>query len=185
METPTSTRQNGQKVLTEKWLPIVPYLKIFCVASMFEMVHIGNCETVKAMGRSDIYLIMEIVKKSGYFITMALFLAFSNSPSILAFSFIVCTAIALLVNSIPNVKLINYRISQQLRDLIPNLITSVVMCVAVAFIGMISMNRTMLLAIQVLSGAGIYLFLNLLIKNSSLLYALEFVKTMLKKRRKN
>ena len=171
-------------LLTEKWLPIVPYIKIFCISSMFEMVHVGNCETIKAMGRSDIYLIMEIIKKSGYFITIALFLIFSNSPQSIALAFIVCTVIALVVNSIPNMRLIDYKITQQIMDLLPNLITSVMMCVAVYFIGMIDINKTLLLIVQVVLGIVIYFVLNLLTRNSSLTYILGFVKSLLKKKEK-
>ena len=168
-------------LLTEKWLPIVPYLKMFCIASMFEMVHVGNCETIKAMGRSDIYLIMEIIKKSGYFITIALFLIFADSPQVLALAFIVCTAIALAVNSIPNVKLINYTIPMQLADLLPNLITSAIMCAAVSFIGMLNMNSTLVLLLQIVSGMLVYLLLNILIKSPSLLYIFGIAKSILKR----
>ena len=170
-------------LLTDKWLPIVPYLKIFCITSMFEMVHIGNCETIKAMGRSDIYLIMEIIKKTGYFITIILFLIFTDSPQVLALAFVVCTLIALIVNLIPNTKLINYKIIHQILDLLPNLITAGVMCVCVTFIGMLEMNRVLLLGIQIASGAMIYFVLNILIRNPSLRYMFEIMKSLLKKRR--
>ena len=85
-------------VLTEKWMPAATYIKIFCLSSMFEMVHVGNCETIKAMGKSGTYLIMEIIKKSGYFLTIGLFLFFTNTPENLSIAFIVCTIIALIEN---------------------------------------------------------------------------------------
>lgn len=167
-------------VLTEKWMEAVPYIKIFCVAYMFEMIHIGNCETIKAMGRSDIYLIIEIIKKIGYFITIALFLIFTNTPQQLAVAFCICTTIALIVNSIPNQKLLGYKLKYQIIDLLPNLITAIAMCICVILIGKLKINIYLSFVIQVFSGIIIYLALNFLIKNDSLMYLFNFIKERFK-----
>lgn len=163
-------------LLTDKWLFIVPYIKIFCVANMFEMVHIGNCETIKAMGRSDIYLVMEIIKKTAYFITIGLFLFFTNSPVVLATAFIVCTLIALIVNSQPNRKLIGYDIKEQISDILPNLIIAVVMCFIVLLVGKLEVNNVWLLCIQVMSGVLVYLVLSLITHNKGFIYIMNLLK---------
>ena len=165
-------------LLTDKWLFAVPYIKIFCVANMFEMVHIGNCETIKAMGRSDVYLVMEIVKKTAYFITIGLFLFFSNSPVVLATAFIVCTLIALVVNSQPNRKLIGYDIKEQVADILPNLIIAVIMCLVVICIGKIEMNKIGTLCLQIVAGVFVYLFLSLITHNRSFNYIIGLVKEL-------
>ena len=51
-------------VLTEKWLPCVPYMRVFCVTYMFYPVHTANLNAIKAMGRSDLFLKLEIIKKT-------------------------------------------------------------------------------------------------------------------------
>ena len=50
-------------LLTEKWLPCVPYVRIFCVTYLFYPIHTANLNAIKAMGRSDLFLKMEIQKK--------------------------------------------------------------------------------------------------------------------------
>ena len=156
-------------ILTSKWAPAVHYIKVFCIAMMFEMVHMGNCETIKAMGRSDIFLKMEIIKKSCYFITIALFLVCTNRPESLAYAFVVCTAIALVVNSIPNIKLIDYSIKLQMADLLPNLFISVIMTILVMLIGWIMPDgKVITLITQIIGGALIYLFLSMITKNDNL-----------------
>lgn len=50
-------------VLTEKWLPCVPFLCIFCINYMFWPVHTANLNAINALGRSDIFLKLEIIKK--------------------------------------------------------------------------------------------------------------------------
>ena len=50
-------------ILTEKWLPCVPFLHIFCITYMFYPIHTANLAAINAMGRSDIFLKLEIIKK--------------------------------------------------------------------------------------------------------------------------
>ena len=169
-------------VLTDKWMSAVPYIQIFCVSCMFDVIHVGNCETIKAMGRSDIYLVMELIKKSGYFITISLFLWLTDSPQTLALAFLVCSVIAIIVNSIPNKKLIGYRFSYQLSDLLPNLITACIMCFFVMWIGTLQMNRVALLALQGLAGIVVYFTLNVVIANKSLLYLFRMVRERLQRK---
>lgn len=50
-------------VLTDKWLPCIPFLRIFCITYMFWPVHTANLNAINAMGRSDWFLKLEIIKK--------------------------------------------------------------------------------------------------------------------------
>ena len=50
-------------ILTEEWLPCVPFLQIMCVAYAMWPIHIANLQAINALGRSDIFLKLEIVKK--------------------------------------------------------------------------------------------------------------------------
>ena len=163
-------------VLTDKWLPAVPYIRIFCIAFMFEMINVGNCETIKAMGKSGLFLIIEIIKKTGYFITIILFTVLTHDPIYLALAFIVCTAIAITVNSIPNIKLIGYSLKLQAIDILPNLLISAVMCVCCYFIGWIKINSLMVLVIQIVVGATLYFAMSVLTKNPSFMFILRFLK---------
>lgn len=171
-------------VLTEKWLPAVPYIQIFCISSMFDMIHSGNCETIKAMGRSDIYLIMEVIKKTSYLFVIGLFVWLSDRPEMLAVSFVVCALVATFVNSVPNRKLIGYKFRYQCQDLLLNLGTSLLMCLVVVLAGKLPLPGAALLLIQVLIGITVYIALNLLVRNSSLTYLWNFVKGLLKGKKK-
>ena len=48
-------------LLTEKWLPCVPFLCIFCITYVFYPIHTANLNAIKAMGRSDLFLKLEII----------------------------------------------------------------------------------------------------------------------------
>ena len=172
-------------ILNSNWYGIVPYMRIFCISGMFEMINIGNCETIKAMGRSDIYLVMEIIKKALYFVTIIMFVKFTSTPIELAFSSIVCTVIAVTVNSIPNIKLIGYKLIFQLEDIIPNLLSAVLMGTAVMYIGRLFSNPLISMVVQIITGMGIYVLISLLIRNQSFYYLLDLIKERLHIGKKN
>ena len=168
-------------ILTEKWMPCVYYMRVFCIACMFSMIHIGNCETIKAIGRSDIYLTIEVIKKVLYFLVIALFLFFSNSPRILVLAFLVNEIIAICINSIPNVKLIGYKIKYQLEDLLPNLFSAISMACVVLWFGSIDINHLIKLILQVLLGVLVYSLISIVIKNRNLKNLLSVLKSLMHK----
>ena len=169
-------------VLTEKWLPATLYIQAFCIVYMFDMIQIGSLQVVRAIGRSDVILITEIVKKSLYSVVILLFIFLTNSPQYLALACIVNTLIATLVNTYPTRKLIGYRYRMQIMDVLPNFIVAVVMGVSVYTMNYLAMNKLILLVLQVMAGAVIYLIGNLLIKNKNLKDIFDTAKRLLKKK---
>lgn len=163
-------------LLGDKWLPAVYYIQIVSIATMFDIVAAGNCETIKAMGRSDVFLKIEIIKKAGYFITLILFLLFSNSPQVLAISLFVCTVIQVVVNSIPNRMLIGYKSIQQIMDIFPNFVNAFIMFFVVMIVGKIQMNAIALLVLQIFIGGIVYLLIGIISKNKSIRILLNTVK---------
>ena len=166
-------------LLTEKWMPIVPFMTVFAICYAFDIIQVGNLQAIKAIGRSDYILRMEIIKKVSYFIVIFLFVMFSRSALILSFSTIVCTAIATAVNTFPNRKLIGYKYKYQLFDVLNNLIVSVVMGVAVYLIGGLIPSPFAALIVQVVSGVLIYIVLNIIIKNDNLRYFLDILSSFI------
>lgn len=169
-------------ILSEKWLPIVPYIRIFSFTYMFNIIQVGNLQAIKAIGRSDISLILEIIKKSIYFVIIAAFVYFSNSPIMLAASGVICTIVATVVNTYPNRKLIGYRYRHQLQDLMPNFVLSVLMGVVVMLVGRLSITPLLLLMVQILAGGVVYVGLSVLSKNENFFYLLGFIKSFLKRK---
>lgn len=163
-------------VLGEKWIESSFYVQIFCFVYMLDIVTIGNCETIKAMGRSDVYLLIEIIKKSLYFITIALFVFFTNTAHTLAYASAICAIIALTVNVIPNISLIGYKIFDQIMDILPNFISCVPMVIVVRVIGLLDWNFYLLFFMQILCGVLTYLFIALVTHNSSFIYLVNKIR---------
>lgn len=166
-------------VLTQKWLPCVPFLQIFCITYMFYPVHTANLNAIKAMGRSDIFLKLEIIKK---IVGMSFLLSTMwFGVMAMAYSLLVSCVLSQIINSWPNKRLLGYGYLEQLRDLIPGVILAVIMGICVYFIGYINLPNIIVLIIQVIVGATIYIVMSIVFKLESFLYLWNMVKTYLKK----
>lgn len=168
-------------VLTDKWMNASYYIRVFCIATMFDIIAIGNCETIKAIGKSGTFLIMEIIKKSLYFIIIAIFVIVTPSPETLALSALFCTLVQIMVNSIPNKKLINYSFKNQFIDLFPSFFSALIMCFIVYALRQSSELGPMLLVKQVLIGVSSYLLLIMLFGKKRLFSLLSFLKGVFNK----
>ena len=166
-------------LLTEKWLPAAIYIRIFCMTYIFNLMDVGAVQAIRAIGRSDIILIQEIVKKAAYFVVLIGFVFLSSSPEVMAVSALVCTLIGFVVASVPIRKLIGYRYSWQIFDILPNLIMSGCMCFIVRLIGRLPISVGILLPIQIVSGITVYVSLSIITKNENFHYLLNFGKQIL------
>lgn len=170
-------------LFTEKWISSVIYIQIFCVVFMFNIIQVGNLQVIRALGRSDIYLKLEIIKKTAYFAVILVFVLFTNDPIFLALSCVINTFIASIVNTAPNTKLINYKYRLQIIDVGLNLITSICMCIIVLLIGFININIYLELFVQIFIGIIFYVTINLIIKNPNMFYLLNTIKSFLRKKK--
>lgn len=169
-------------VLTDKWMEIVPFMRIFCACYMFDLVQVGNLQVFKAMGRTDISLITEVVKKAIYFLIILSFVLLSDNAIIFAFANVFCTIVATLVNTYPNRKLLGYRYHMQLWDIVPNLVLSCVMGIGVYCMRLLPLNPLILLMVQVVVGVAVYVLLSILTSNENLEYIFRFIKDLNRKR---
>ena len=107
-------------LLTEKWLPCVPYMRVFCITYVFYPVHTANLNAIKAMGRSDLFLKLEIIKK-----IIGLTVLFSTmwfGPLVMAYSLVFVSLCSQIINAWPNKKLLDYSYFEQLKDILPNIL---------------------------------------------------------------
>lgn len=163
-------------LLTEKWMGASIYIQIFCVTYMFNIVQSGNLQTIRAIGRSDIVLKLEVIKKSLYFVVLLSAVLLAQTPQLLAVATVVNSVIATIVNTMPNRKLIGYRYRDQLADLLPNLLITVVMGVVVYFVNYLPMGAFLELVLQIAVGVAVYVLLSLITRNQNLFYLIKAVK---------
>ena len=167
-------------LLPDVWLPCVPYLQIYCVSFAFYPVHSCNLQAINAIGRSDMFLKLEIIKKSYGLIALIVAVFCFNSPMAIAMTAIITGFLSFFVNAAPNKKLINYSYVEQMRDLIPSFLASVVMCVAVLLVGYLKFNVIVTLLIQVVVGVGVYLAISIGFKLMPLRVLSDILRSVIK-----
>jgi teichuronic acid exporter len=145
-------------LLTERWAACVPYLQLLCVASLLYPLQLMNLNVLQALGRSDLFLRLEIIKK----VMIAINIAITWRWGILAmiYGIIVNSIIAYYLNSYYTGILISYPLREQVMNLIPYFIVSIVMGIAVYAIGLLQYSHHWsMLLVQITAGIVIYIFL--------------------------
>lgn len=170
-----------QILLTEKWLPAVPFLQIFCVSYVFWPIHTTNLQAINAVGRSDIFLKLEVIKK--IIGIPILLLSIPYGVYAMALGLMFSGIISIFINAYPNKKLLNYTYKELLKDLMPSFLLSVVMGWVVYSIQWIGMSTWITLIVQVSTGVVIYIVLVKLFRLRSYYYLLNTLKDMKNKRR--
>lgn len=168
-----------QLVLTDKWLPCVPFLRIFCITYMFYPIHTANLNAIKAMGRSNLFLKLEITKKIVGMILLLSTMWFGVMA--IAYSLLVSSVLSQIINSWPNRRLLNYGYLEQLKDILPGIALAVFMGFCVNLVGLLNLSNIVTLLIQIPLGAVIYIVSSALLHLESFKYLMDIICPMVRK----
>jgi len=168
-------------LLTDKWLPAVPFLQIFCGVFALWPVHTANLQAIVALGRSDVMLRLEVIKKVIGVAVLAVTIQFG--PMAMAAGLLVTGVVSTLINARPNVTLLNYRYREQVRDLAPAFLVSVLMGAAVWALNGLKLSMAAMLSLQTIAGLVIYIGGSWLLRLEPFVYAAGVAQDVLRKRR--
>ncbi len=169
-------------VLTDKWLPCVFFLRVFCITYAFYPIHTANLNAIKALGRSDLFLKLEIIKKVVGAITILATMFISVEA--MACSLLVTSLLSQIINSLPNKKLMNYSYYEQLKDMLPQMVLSLGMGAIVYCVQFIGLSYVLTLIIQVAVGFLIYWISSKIFRVDSYQYLIDTVKGLLHRNKK-
>ena len=166
-------------VLTDKWLPAAFFLRVFCFTYAFYPIHTANLNAIKAMGRSDLFLKLEVIKK--VVSIAALVSTMFISVEAMALALPVTSILGQIINSWPNRKLLDYSYRAQLLDMLPQIGMSLAMGGIVFTIQFLRLPDIATLLIQVPLGALIYIVGSKLLHIDSYEYVKGLIKSYTKK----
>ena len=166
-------------ILTDKWLPCVPFLRIFCITYMFFPIHSANLNAVTAMGRSDLFLKLEIVKKIVGLTILVLTMRWG--VMVMAYSLLLSSIMSQIINSWPNHKLLDYGYLEQLKDILPGITLAILMGCFVNLIGLFHFSDIVMLLIQVPMGAAFYIGVSAALHLESYEYLVGLIRPALYK----
>lgn len=163
-------------LLTDKWLPAVSFIQIFCVAFLLMPIQSINSTSIKSLGYSDITLKLETIKKIVEVVILVV--SFMINVYAVAWGIVVYNFVCLFINLYPAQKLLGYSIKDQIHDVLPILISSLVMgCVIYACL-LLPLNENVIFVIQIFVGGIIYYFLCRSYANDSLEYVTNYISSL-------
>ena len=150
---------------TEKWLAIVPFANIVCIEALFSVPGTIALQTIKSVGRSDLMLKAEFVKKP--ILLISLFLAIRFGVYAIALTLPINTFIELIINGVLVQAVVGYKLSELIYDTLPALGISLLMGICVYAISKALEGFLMLqLVVCVLCGIILYLVISAIAHNS-------------------
>lgn len=161
-------------LLTDKWLPAVPFIQFCCFIYAFWPIHTANLQAIKATGRSDIFLKLEIIKK----VVGVLFLCISLPHGLMCMMWFRCinAVIGSIINAAPNKKLLHYSYLEQMKDILPSFLLSIFMYGITLCVNFLRLNPILTMSLQVLIGAVVYIGLAKFFKLECFIYLLDMLK---------
>ena len=161
--------------LTEKWTGMVFLLQILCLSQMWYPIHAINLNLLQVKGRSDLFLRLEIIKK-----TLGVFILCVTIPlgvAAMCWGTVFHSVIALFINMYYTGKLIRIGYLKQIKDLLPILGNSFLMGIIVwGITKWISVN-ILALIIGVLVGTIFYLSVAFITQSKELQEIRVFLRT--------
>ncbi len=142
----------------DQWLPAIPYVQLSCFSFALWPFHTINLQAIMALGRSDLFLTLEIIKKVIGLIAILSTVCYGVWWMIAIGAF-VTGPMSVIINSWPNRKLLNYTIRMQLRDVLPSALLCGAMAGAILSLACLSLPNWGILLIQIPCGMLVYFFL--------------------------
>ena len=163
-------------ILGREWVAAVPYFQVLSLAGMLFPIHAFNVNVLKVYGRSDLFLKLEVFKKS--FLAIGIIIGLQFGVIGLVWSSVLVSLISLLINTYYSSKLIHYSTKRQLLDMLPILLlaslTFLLMYYSVYLF--IDYSNIVQIAIASLIGITFYLLIHSFFKASPLYALLTYIK---------
>lgn len=171
-------------VFGQKWINSIAYFQILCLAGMIFPLHAINLDILQVKGRSDLFLKLEIIKKVVGLTLIAVVLLLKQGIIYLIWVAVMDSYISYFINSYYSAEMLSYSTIEQIKDITPTFIASVVMGIIVYYSGLILPNNNLVkLTIQIILGAGIYACICKTLKIGEFKAMNELLRSILKNRK--
>lgn len=149
-------------LLTEKWIGCVPFLVLSCFFYCLYPIQTSNQTAINAMGRSDIYLKIEIAKKILGVIVLFATIPFGLIP--MAWGRVASGIFACIVTVLPNKKLLEYTFKEVCSDVFPSFFVGFLMFACVYFLNNLNLSPLILLIVQICIGVFVFVLFSAIFK---------------------
>lgn len=162
-------------LFSEKWAQVVPYGQVLCVGYCVGVFGVVSLQVLKAIGRSDVVLALEVWKKPAY--VLLLIVGVNINVFAVAVTMALYDIYGVFINMVQMKKYIGYGFREQLLDLLPAFGLGTVMAAVVLLIPSFG-GAVVTLAVKVAAGALLYVGGAFLFRVDSLHYLLDMLKDL-------
>jgi O-antigen/teichoic acid export membrane protein len=142
-------------LLTDRWLPCVPFVRLLCLSFAIMPIQTANLSAINALGRSDIFLKLELIKKA--LVTVALVISIPLGIYAMVIGRVITAYMASFINSYPNKRLMNYTFFEQWKDMLPSMLLAAFMAGVALCVEMLHLRNSLTVLIQIAIGMIIYI----------------------------
>ena len=169
----------------DKWLPATFFMQVYCITEMLVPLYSSTQIVIKALGRSDIYMKLEVVRRIAS-ITVLLIAVFGfNSLNAIAISMAIGGLIDYILVTIPVKKLLGYGFFQQVFDIWKIILATAIMSAVVYLVGFIQIHAILLMLVQAVIGVAVYVLAIVVLREKNFFYLLNSAKEMLNKKKES
>ena len=156
-----------------QWHEASTYLPLICLNSTLYPLHAINLNMLQVQGRSDLFLGLEVVKKLIGLIPLAVCVFWGIMPML--YVNLAVGAAAYFLNSYYSGRQIGYNSWMQVKDIVPSCLVAATVAVSVYFVKYLPVSYWVVLPLQMIMGAVVFMVLCQLTRNSEYIE----MKTML------
>ena len=149
-------------IFTEKWIPGVPYLQLFCIIYGLSHLDTYNFHAISAIGKSGVFFKYQVIKKTIGVVLLLITLPYGIE--VIMYGQVFFAILSIIINLKPNFVWLGYNIKEQLNDIWPYLLASLIMFAGIRLCRLIEINIFLKLIIEVIAGVSIYILMSLILK---------------------
>ena len=164
-------------LLTEKWLPCVPFLVVYCFLRMIGPILNIDKQVFYALGKSGVNLYYELMLFVLNFI--ALFIAIKMNVLAIAVGALIVEILGAMFIFVTSSKIYNYKIRERVFDMWKPIVGSVVMAGALFCVSLMGVSNILTICFQAIVGILIYYLMAMITRDDTLSYCISIVKEML------
>lgn len=140
-----------------KWNEAATYLPLICIAGSLYPLHAINLNMLMVQGRSDLFLVLEIIKKTIAIAPLCVGIFYGIMPML--YVNLVTGVVGFFLNSYYSGKLLGYTSWMQIKDVAPSYGVAIVIALSVYFLKYLPLSNWIILPFQILIGVAAFFLL--------------------------
>ena len=167
-------------LIGEKWHEAATYLPLICVAASLFPLHAINLNMLEVLGRSDLFLGIEVVKK--LILLFPLYIGAVVGIIPMLWVSIITGVIAFFLNSFFTGKILGYSSWMQIKDVMPSYFVATIVALAVWFFKYLPISFWIILPLQIIIGTVVFFFVCKATKLGEYYEAKEMVLSLIRRK---